>query len=62
MIDVPRLCVMDASLLLPPTVRGNIHLTVLMVAKRLAARLKAEYSQMEEVGEAVGEEVARARL
>jgi choline dehydrogenase-like flavoprotein len=53
---------MDASLLLPPTVRGNIHLTVLMVAKRLAARLKAEYSQMEEVGEAVGDEVARARL
>jgi choline dehydrogenase-like flavoprotein len=55
---------MDASLL-PTTVRGNIHLTVLMVAERLASRLIAEYSQMDEVGAAIGEEVdsnLRARL
>jgi choline dehydrogenase-like flavoprotein len=63
-IGVPGLRVMDASLL-PTTVRGNIHLTVLMVAERLASRLIAEYSQMDEVGAAIGEEVdsnLRARL
>jgi len=34
--------VVDASLL-PLTVRGNIHLTVLMLAEKLSDAIKAEY-------------------
>jgi choline dehydrogenase-like flavoprotein len=38
-----NLRVVDASLL-PLTVRGNIHLTVLMLAEKLSDAIKAEYA------------------
>ena len=38
-----NLSVVDASLL-PLTVRGNIHLTVLMLAEKLSDAIKAEYA------------------
>ena len=53
--------VVDASLL-PLTVRGNIHLTVLMRAEKLSDAIKAEYAS---AGAAVVESeegVARAKL
>ena len=38
-----NLRVVDASLM-PLTVRGNIHLTVLMLAEKLSDAIKAEYA------------------
>jgi choline dehydrogenase len=51
--------VVDASLL-PLTVRGNIHLTVLMVAEKLASAIKQEYALA--ASDVVGAESSRSRL
>ena len=52
-IGVPGLRVIDASLL-PTTVRGNIHLTVLMVAEKMAARVLEEYEAEEQLAGRAG--------
>ena len=54
--------VVDASLL-PLTVRGNIHLTVLMLAEKLSDAIKAEYASVSQSSSVVEtESVARGRL
>ena len=62
MHGVDGLRVVDASLL-PLTVRGNIHLTVLMVAEKLADAIKAEYAlEAAEVAEVEVADGGRSRL
>eukprot|EP01048_Picozoa_sp_COSAG05_P005905 COSAG05_NODE_364_length_10775_cov_3.222836_5_plen_81_part_00 len=58
-IGVDGLRVADASLF-PTTVRGNIHLTVLMVAEKLAERVCQEYAA-EDAAEAVVVEEGEGR-
>ena len=57
-IGVRGLSVVDASIM-PSSVRGNIHLTVLMLAEMMADKLKGQLLVAEEVG---AEAEGRSRL